>query len=168
VYISPVNQLHVVYIFTCISGLTISCISSLASAEFQNLRVVEHLEAKRAHIEHLSFVVSSAGANKADIGYHFKLKDPDVCEDFEEGDIVGFYKDDNGTASIQLLDNKNGKEAFMAGVISRSAYLEATPPMDEDGLFYLFARIVSFEKLSSRNRSFGRKKVILVKDWSLT
>ncbi|XP_020603148.1 uncharacterized protein LOC110042140 isoform X2 [Orbicella faveolata] len=103
-----------------------------ASAEFQNLRVVEHLEAKRAHIEHLSFVVSSAGANKADIGYHFKLKDPDVCEDFEEGDIVGFYKDDNGTASIQLLDNKNGKEAFMAGVISRSAYLEATPPMDED------------------------------------
>ena len=111
------------------------CMSFLASVEFQNLRVVEHLEAKRAHIEHLSFVVSDAGAKKADIGYHFKLKDPDVCGDFEEGDVVGFYKDDNGTASIQLLDSKNGKEAFMAGVISRSAYLEATPPMDKDGLF---------------------------------
>ncbi|XP_078376588.1 uncharacterized protein LOC144659922 isoform X2 [Oculina patagonica] len=110
-----------------------SSISSMtASAEFQQLRVLEHLEAKRAHIEHLSFVVSNAGAKKADIGYHFKLKDPDVCDDFDEGDVVGFYKDDNGTASIQLLDNKNGKEAFMAGVISRSAYLEATPPMDDD------------------------------------
>ena len=80
-------------------------------------------------------MVSNAGA-KADIGYHFKLKDPDVCGDFDEGDVVAFYKDDNGTASIQLLDNKNGKEAFMAGVISRSAYLEATPSMGEDGLFY--------------------------------
>lgn len=116
--------------------LTICWSSSPASAEFQQLRVLEHLEAKRAHIEHLSFVVSNAGAKKADIGYHFKLKDPDVCDDFDEGDVVGFYKDDNGTASIQLLDNKNGKEAFMAGVISRSAYLEATPPMDDDGWFY--------------------------------
>ena len=111
--------------------------SSSASAEFQNLRVLDHLEAKRAHIEHLSFVVSNAGAKKADIGYHFKLKDPDLCEDFDEGDVVGFYKDDNGTVCIQLLDSKNGKEAFMAGVISRSAYLEATPPMNEDGLFLM-------------------------------
>ena len=104
-------------------------------------------------------MVSCAGAKKADIGYHFKLKDPDVCGDFDEGDVVGFYKDDNGTASIQLLDNKNGKEAFMAGVISRSAYLEATPPMDEDGLFYLSACIVCFEELSFRNRSFSTKNM---------
>ena len=109
---------------------------SLASADFQNLRVLEHLEANRAHIDHLSFRVSTAGEKKADIGYHFKLKDPDVCDDFDEGDVVVFSKDDNGSASIQLLDSKNGKEAFMAGVISRSAYIEATPPMDEDGLFY--------------------------------
>ena len=111
--------------------------------------MVEHLEAKRAHIEHLSFVVSSAGANKADIGYHFRLKDPDVCGDFDEGDVVGFYKDDNGTASIQLLDNKNGKEAFMAGVISRSAYLEATPPMDEDGLFNIVSCQLALSILKS-------------------
>ena len=110
--------------------------------------MIEHLEAKRAHIEHLSFVVSSAANKKADIGYHFKLKDPNVYDDFEEGDVVGFFKDDNGTTSIQLLDNKNGKNAFMAGVISRSAYLEATPPMDENGLFCtLFIR--SFFLLSN-------------------
>lgn len=109
--------------------------SSGGSVEFQNLRVIDHLEAKRAHIEHLSFVVSNAGARKADIGYHFKLKDPDLCEDFEEGDVVGFFNGDDGRASIQLLNNKNGKDAVMAGVVSRSAYLEATPSISEDGLF---------------------------------
>lgn len=96
--------------------------------------MIEHLEAKRAHIEHLSFVVSSAGDKKADIGYHFKLKDTSVYDDYEEGDVVGFFKDEDGSSSMQLLNNKNGKEAFMAGVISRSAYLEATPPMDENGM----------------------------------
>ena len=84
-------------------------------------------------------MVSSPGQKRADIGYHFRLKNPDVCDDFEEGDVVGFFKDEDGSSSIQLLDNKNGTGAFMAGVISRSAYLEATPPMDENGLFYTFA-----------------------------
>lgn len=109
-----------------------SSVSMAGSAEFQNLRVLDHLEAKRAHIEHLSFVVSDAGARKADIGYHFKLKDPDLCEDFEEGDVVGFFNGNDGRASIQLLDSKRGKDAVMAGVISRSAYLEATPSISED------------------------------------
>lgn len=116
--------------------------------------MIEHLEAKRAHIEHLSFVVSSAGEKKADIGYHFKLKDPDACEDFEEGDVVGFFKDDNGSSSIQLLDNKNGKEAFMAGVISRSAYLEATPPTDENGLVDTFC----IRSTASRNGILSIKR----------
>jgi len=96
--------------------------SSLASAEFQNLRVVEHLEAKRAHIEHLSFVVPNACAKKGDIEYYIKRRDPDVFEGFDEGDVVGFFKDDNGTVSIQLLEIMNGKEAVMVGDISRSAY----------------------------------------------
>ena len=48
---------------------------------------------------------------------------------------MGFFKDDNGTTSIKLLDNKNGKEAFMAGVISRSTYLEAKPRAEDDGTF---------------------------------
>ena len=64
-----------------------------------------------------------------------KLKDRNACDDFEEGDVVGFFKNDDGSTSIQLLDNKNGKEAFMAGAITRSAYLEARPPMDDNGLF---------------------------------
>ena len=118
--------------FTSLSNDLFPC--HLGSAEFQHLHVIEHLEAKRAHIDHLSFRVSSPDDRKADIGYHFKLKNPDVCDDFEEGQVVGFFKDEDGTSSIQLLDNKNGKEAFMAGVITRSAYLEATPAMHDDGL----------------------------------
>ncbi|XP_074634153.1 uncharacterized protein LOC141892713 [Acropora palmata] len=102
-------------------------------AQFQRLRVIEHLEAKQAHIEHLSFVSSSPGDRKADIGYHFKLKDPGVCDDFEEGQVVGFFEDEDGKTSIELLNNSNGKKAFMAGVITRSAYLEATPEIEDDG-----------------------------------
>ena len=106
------------------------------SAAFRKLQVIDHLDAKRAHIEHLIFEVQEAGDRKADIGYHFRLKDPNVSDDFEEGDVVGFFKDDDGHLSIQLLDNKNGKDAFMAGVISRSAYLTATPPLNEKGLCF--------------------------------
>lgn len=99
--------------------------------------MIEHLEAKRANIEHLSFVASSPGDRKADIGYHFKLKDPGVCDDFEEGQVVGFFEDEDGKTSIQLLSNSNGKKAFMAGVITRSAYLEATPEIEDDGLLHI-------------------------------
>ncbi|CAH3021668.1 unnamed protein product [Porites evermanni] len=108
-------------------------VNFLGSAAFRKLQVIDHLDAKRAHIEHLIFEVQEAGDRKADIGYHFRLKDPNVSDDFEEGDVVGFFNDDDGHLSIQLLDNKNGKDAFMAGVISRSAYLTATPPMNEKG-----------------------------------
>ena len=98
--------------------------------------MIDHLDAKRAHIEHLIFEVQEASVRKADIGYHFRLKDPNIIDNFEEGDVVGFFKDHDGHASIQLLDNRNGKNAFMAGVISRSAYLTATPPMNEKGLCF--------------------------------
>ena len=93
-------------------------------------------------MEHCSFVVSNAGDRKADMGYHFKLRDPNVCDDFEKGDVFGFFKDDDGTSSIQLPDNKNGKEAFMAGVITRSANLDARPPMDDNGLFSSHLKVV--------------------------
>ena len=73
--------------------------------------------------------------------YHLKFRDPDVSGNFDKGDVFGFCKDDSGTPRIQLLDNKNGKEAFMAGVISRSAYPEATPPMNEDVFLIPFVRV---------------------------
>ena len=84
--------------------------------------------------------------------YHLKFRDPDVSGNFDKGDVFGFCKDDSGTPRIQLLDNKNGKEAFMAGVISRSAYPEATPPMNEDVfLYHLFAFIVYFRTPSDNH-----------------
>lgn len=85
------------------------------------------MEAKRADIDHLSYVVAQPRVGQADIGYHFQLTDLAACDEYEEGDIVGFFKDEEGQASIGLLDNTNAKESFMAGVISRSAYLEAKP-----------------------------------------
>ena len=139
-YHGIITRFPLVFIGTSIStsspNATFPCLF-LGSAEFQRLRVIEHLEAKRAHIEHLSFVGLRAGDGKADIGYHFKLKDPGLCDDFEEGQVVGFFEDEDDKTSIQLLDNNNGKRAFMAGVITRSAYLEATPNIQDGGLLYI-------------------------------
>lgn len=52
------------------------------------------------YIEYLLFVVFNVGVRKVDIGYYFKLKDFDLCEDFEEGDVVGFFKGDDGRVFI--------------------------------------------------------------------
>ena len=96
-------------------------------SSFHNLKIFEHLEAKRADIGELSYVVMRPATGQADVGYHFKLSDLAACDEYEEGDIVGFFKDEEGQTCIGLLDNTNAKEAFMAGVISRSAHLEAKP-----------------------------------------
>lgn len=101
-------------------------------SSFQNLRVIEHLEAKSAYIGSLKYDNLTVNEGRADIGYHFKVKDPNLYKEFEEGDVLGFFKSDDGTACVQLLDSQNGKQAFMAGVISRSAYLEATPAMSQN------------------------------------
>jgi uncharacterized protein YciU (UPF0263 family) len=69
--------------------------------------------------------------DNADIGYRFGLKDPDACDEYEEGDVVGFFRDGDGKTAIELLDNNNTKDAFMAGVISRSAYIEATQGLEK-------------------------------------
>lgn len=99
---------------------------------FQNLNVREHLEAKSAFIGSLEYGNLKVNEGRADIGYHFKVKDPDLYKEFDEGDVLGFFKSDDGTACVQLLNSQNGKQAFMAGVISRSAYLEATPAISQN------------------------------------
>ncbi|XP_048583410.1 uncharacterized protein LOC5508718 [Nematostella vectensis] len=98
--------------------------------QFKSLKVVDHLEANRAYIDHLTFRTSES-TEKADIGYHFQLSDPDTCKDYEEGDVIGFFKDAKNRTVIELLDNSNASKAFMAGVISRSAYLEAKRSNEE-------------------------------------
>ena len=45
---------------------------------------------------------------------------------------MGFFPDDEGPATIEPLSSDNASQAVMAGVISRSAYVEAHAPPDKD------------------------------------
>lgn len=70
---------------------------------------------------------------RGDIAYHFKLTKADHDLPLEEGDIVGVFEGPDGKSYIEKLTHFNASKATMAGVISRSAYLEAkTPAEDED------------------------------------
>ena len=85
---------------------------TLVPSSFQNLRVIEHLEAKSAYIGSLKYDNLTVNEGRADIGYHFKVKDPNLYKEFEEGDVLGFFKSDDATACVQLLDSQNGKASF--------------------------------------------------------
>lgn len=45
---------------------------------------------------------------------------------------MGFFPNDEGMATIEPLSNENAPQAVMAGVISRSAYVEAHAPLDRE------------------------------------
>ena len=94
--------------------------------------VVEHLDAQRAHIRFLT--CNNLQTPKGDIAYHMKLTNPGVLKSLEEGVVVGFFPNDEGPAMIERLTSENASQAVMAGVISRSAYVEAHAPR-EKGLF---------------------------------
>jgi len=88
--------------------------------------ITEHLEAKTAIIDELKLrkpILTPCG----DIAYHLPLDKSllDDKEQFEEGDIIGLFEKDDGTTCIQKLTHFNASKAKLAGVISRSAYLEA-------------------------------------------
>lgn len=134
---------------------------TLVPSSFQNLRVIEHLEAKSAYIGSLKYDNLTVNEGRADIGYHFKVKDPNLYKEFEEGDVLGFFKSDDGTACVQLLDSQNGKQAFMAGVISRSAYLEATPAMSQNGLFCFTVTLIMAWVLSKTLCAYFTQKMPL-------
>ncbi|XP_068741090.1 uncharacterized protein [Montipora capricornis] len=93
--------------------------------------VVKHLEAQQANIGHLSFGCMMQ-TSKGDIAYHLKLTNPDTYHKHEEGLVVGFFPDEEGEATIHPLTSENAPQAVMAGVISRSAYLEAHAPLEND------------------------------------
>ena len=93
--------------------------------------VVKHLKAQQANIDKLSFGCMMQ-TSKGDIAYHLKLTNPDTYHNHEEGVVVGFFPDDEGMATIEPLTSENAPQAVMAGVISRSAYLEAHAPLDTE------------------------------------
>lgn len=93
--------------------------------------VVKHLKAQQASIDKLSFGCMMQ-TSKGDIAYHLRLTNPDTYKTHEEGVVVGFFPDHEGMATIEPLTSENAQQAVMAGVISRSAYLEAHAPSDKE------------------------------------
>lgn len=95
--------------------------------------LTDYLEAQRATIQHLK-VQKMISSPNADIAYHLKLEGPYYRkQNLEEGDIVGFFQNKTtGETEISRLTPSNAREARMAGVISRSAYLHGNVP--EEGI----------------------------------
>ena len=94
--------------------------------------MTDRLDAKSATINELQ-VKKPIVTQRGDIAYHFKLSKAEHDLPLEEGDIVGFFEGPDGKTHIEKLTHFNSSKAKMAGVISRSAYLEAkTPGEDEE------------------------------------
>lgn len=106
---------------------------SILSAIRHKKILVDVLEAKTAYIEDLIISEDThIQTSKADIAYHLKIKDQELCAELEEGDIVGFYRDDeSGETYIQQLRSNNIHTALHAGVISRSHWMEGNKPRDK-------------------------------------
>lgn len=49
-----------------------------------------------------------------------------------EGDVIGFFGEPHEKTHIEKLTYFNAFKAKMAGVVSRSAYLEAKTPADDE------------------------------------
>ncbi|EDO31184.1 predicted protein [Nematostella vectensis] len=97
--------------------------------------LTDYLEAQRASIKELHVKKMICTPN-ADIAYHVELKGPYYrSKDQEEGDVVGFFEQEKtGKTVIALLTHDNAREARMAGVISRSAYLQGNVPSGNLGM----------------------------------
>lgn len=97
--------------------------------------ITNRLDAQSAIINELR-VKKPIVTQRGDIAYHFKLNKAELDLPLEEGDIVGFFEGPDGKTHIEKLTQINAFKAKMAGVISRSAYLEAKTPADgeEKGL----------------------------------
>lgn len=66
----------------------------------------------------------------ADIAYHLNLTESARRRpDLEEGDVIAFLENTKtGQTEIEKLSHENSGRAVMAGVISRSAYINAHAP----------------------------------------
>lgn len=87
------------------------------------------MEAQRARIENLT-VVNVMQTRRGDIAYHLNLTEATRRRpDLEEGDVIAFLANSKtGKTEIEKLSHENAQNAVMAGVVSRSAYLNANAP----------------------------------------
>ena len=111
--------------------------------------LADYLEAQRAQIQHLA-VLNTMTTPNADIAYHLKLTEKSRRRpSLEEGDVIGFLTNPStGETEIEKLSEDNLKQAVMAGVISRSAYLygnvpekEGTPLTNASSKGFLFSTV---------------------------
>ncbi|XP_022793901.1 uncharacterized protein LOC111332743 isoform X2 [Stylophora pistillata] len=93
--------------------------------------VVNHLKAQQANIDNLT-VTFLLQTRRGDIAYHLRLTNPSLYQTLDEGIVVGFFPNDDGMAQIEPLSSENATRAVMAGVISRSAYVEAHAPSEKE------------------------------------
>ena len=94
--------------------------------------ITDHLEAATANIQQLK-VNRPIQTARGDVAYHFKLKDCPKDVQLTEGDLIGFFENPkSGKSEIRPLTCDNARYAKMAGVISRSAWLEGKTPGDDD------------------------------------
>ena len=90
------------------------------------------MEATTANIKQLK-VNYPIQTPRGDIAYHFKLKDCPKKLELKEGDLIGFFENSyDGKSEIRPLTCENARYAKLAGVISRSAWLEGKTPGDDD------------------------------------
>ena len=89
------------------------------------------MESKNARIDYLE-TRKPIRTQNADIGYHVKLSDSQSKKDFKEGDVVGFFEGDDKETVIDLLTQENYPKARLAGIITRSHYLEGCCPKEDD------------------------------------
>lgn len=94
--------------------------------------ITDHLEATTANIKQLK-VSNPIQTPRGDIAYHFKLKGLSNSLQLEEGDLIGFFENpEDGSSEIRKLTCDNAPHAKLAGVISRSAWIEGKTPGDDD------------------------------------
>ena len=89
-----------------------------------------NLEARRAYFDSLN--AKKMQTLGRDIGYHIPLNDLSQKGKFVEGDVVVFIGDENNKAAIEKLNSENYRKAHLAGVITRSNYVESVIPGKTD------------------------------------
>ena len=76
----------------------------------------------------------SINTTRADLAYHdyhLTLKKHEKYGDLQDGDIFGFYKDEeSGEIYIQRLRSNNIHHALHAGAVSRSHWLAGHKPLN--------------------------------------
>ena len=102
--------------------------------------VTDSLIARTARIDDLVFCSMSncsqmqLSTPNADIAYHLKFKDDEIGRELQEGDVVGFFTDEeDGGTYVKLLQSGDAHKAIHAGVISRSWYLAANRMAQQGG-----------------------------------